>query len=403
MNRFAVVILPALLLTPFAALRAQAPPPGGAAQRGSPGAELPPGGASPQLDKLTLPKGFAIAIYADNVPGARSMALGSDGTIFVGTRQGGNVYAVVDRNRDNRADEVITIASGLNMPNGVAFRNGALYVAEVSKVTRYDGALEFTKQGAAAKALKATVVNDTFPTDFMHGWKNIAFGADGLLYVPVGAPGNVVERPDPYSGIVRMKPDGSGLEVFARGVRNSVGLAWHPDTRALWFTDNGRDALGDDQPNDELNTAPKPGLHFGYPYCHEGSILDPEFGKGKSCGDYAPPAQKLGPHVAALGLKFYTGTMFPAEYRKQLFIVNHGSWNRSEKVSHTGYRIMLAKVQGDKVVSYEPFVQGWLQSSGGGLARQAWGRPVDLLELPDGSLLVSDDRANVIYRITYGS
>lgn len=406
MKRLAILVLPALLLAPPAP-RAKGLAPAAAAgggQRGVPGAELPPGGASPQLDKLSLPKGFRIAIYADQVPGARSMALGSDGTIFVGTQQLGSVYAVVDRNRDHKADEVITIASGLTQPNGVAFKNGALYVAEISKVTRYDGALEFTKQPAGGPgALKTTVVNDTFPTDRPHGWKHIAFGPDGLLYVPVGAPGNIVERPDPYAAILRMKPDGSGLEVFARGVRNSVGLAWHPDTRALWFTDNGRDALGDDQPNDELNHAPKQGMHFGYPYCHEGAILDPEFGKGKSCGDYAPPAQKLGPHVAALGLKFYTGTMFPAEYRKQLFIVNHGSWNRSEKVSHTGYRIMLAKIQGGQVVSYEPFVQGWLQSSGSGLARQAWGRPVDLLELPDGSLLVSDDRANVIYRITYGS
>ncbi|MQA28255.1 MAG: sorbosone dehydrogenase family protein [Luteitalea sp.] len=359
------------------------------------GAPVPPSGATVQLGQLKLPAGFSIAVYADNVAGARSMALGPDGTVFVGTQRG-NVFAVVDRNGDHRSDEVITIASDLTQPNGVAFRDGALYVAEISRITRYDGALDFTKQPAgAAAALKTTVVTDKLPTDRPHGWKYLGFGPDGLLYTQIGAPGNLVDRGDPYATIVRMKPDGSAFEIFARGVRNSVGLAWHPDTRELWFTDNGRDMLGDEVPNDELNVAAKPGMHFGYPYCHEGTILDPEFGKGKSCADYAPPAAKLGPHVAALGLKFYSGSMFPAEYRKQLFIVNHGSWNRSAQVSHTGYRVMLAKLQNNTVVSYEPFVEGWLQGG-----RQAWGRPVDLLELPDGSLLVSDDRASVLYRIT---
>jgi glucose/arabinose dehydrogenase len=369
-----------------------APPRGG----GGLGAQLPPTGAAPQLDKLTTPKGFAVALWADKVPGARSMALGPDGVVFVGTQRG-DVYAVVDRNRDNKADDVLTIASGLTQPNGVAYRDGSLYVAEISRITRYDGMPAYLKAGAGAAAAKPVVLNDQLPTDRAHGWKYLAFGPDGLLYTQVGAPGNIVERPDPYATIIRMKPDGTGVEIFARGVRNSVGLAWHPDTRELWFTDNGRDMLGDEQPNDELNTAPKAGLHFGYPYCHEGEISDPEFGAKRACSEFAPPAQKLGPHVAALGLKFYTGTMFPAEYRKQLFIVNHGSWNRSANVSHTGYRLMLAKLQGGKVVSYEPFVEGWLQNQ-----RQAWGRPVDLLVMPDGSMLVSDDRANVIYRITYG-
>jgi glucose/arabinose dehydrogenase len=379
------------LLTSLAVVLAQQPP----QQEGSLGAPVPPTGATVQLNQLKMPAGFSIAVYADKVAGARSMTLGSDGTVFVGTQRG-NVYAVVDRNRDNKADEVLTIASGLTQPNGVAFKDGALYVAEISRITRYDGRLDFTKQPAGtAPALKVSVVTDKLPTDRQHGWKYLAFGPDGLLYTQIGAPGNLVDRGDPYATLIRMKPDGSGLEIFARGVRNSVGMAWHPDTRDLWFTDNGRDMLGDEKPNDELNVATRPGLHFGYPYCHEGTILDPEFGKNKSCTDYVPPAAKLGPHVAALGLKFYAGSMFPAEYRKQLFIVNHGSWNRSAQAGHTGYRVMLAKLQNNKVVSYEPFVQGWLQGS-----RQAWGRPVDLLELPDGSLLVSDDRANVLYRIT---
>jgi len=404
------------LVAPLAVLLAQAPqqtpgaPPAGGPQRGGGqrggglvlGAEMPPGGAQPQLAKLKLPAGFSVALYADKVPGARSMALGSDGTVFVGTRQQ-TVYAVVDRNRDFKADEVLTLATGLTSPNGVAFRDGALYVAEINRLLRYDGVLEFAKvPNGAGPAPRQTVLNDKLPTDRQHGWKYLAFGPDNMLYTQIGAPGNLVDRGDPYATIIRMKPEGGDFEIFARGVRNSVGMTWHPDTRDLWFTDNGRDALGDEQPNDELNVAPAAGLHFGYPYCHEGSILDPQFGKDKNCADYTPPAYKLGPHVAALGLKFYAGSMFPAEYRKQLFIVNHGSWNRSAQVAHTGYRIMLAKVQGGKVVGYDRFIEGWLQTAeGASLARQAWGQPVDILELPDGSLLISDDRANVIYRVSY--
>ena len=397
-----VLIVSALAVS--TALVAQTPgtPQRGGGAGGVLGAAMPPGGATPQLDKIKLPQGFTIALFAENVRGARSMALGSDGTIFVGTRAQ-VVYAVVDRNGDFKADEVLTVASGLRSPNGVAFKDGALYVAEINKISRFDGVLSFAKvPGGTGPAPKQTVITDKLPTDPQHGWKYLSFGPDGLLYSQIGAPGNLVDRGDPYATIIRMKPDGSAFEIFARGVRNSVGQTWHPDTKELWFTDNGRDALGDEQPNDELNVAAKPGLHFGYPYCHEGVIPDPEFGKDKSCADYTPPAQKMGPHVAALGLKFYQGSMFPAEYRKQLFVVNHGSWNRSAQVSHTGYRIMVAKIQGSKVTGYEPFAEGWLQKAEGAeVARQAWGQPVDLLELPDGSLLVSDDRANVIYRIVY--
>jgi glucose/arabinose dehydrogenase len=358
------------------------------------GAPVPPSGATPQLEKIKLPPGFSIAVWADKVDGARQMALAPDGTVFVGTQRQGNVYALADRNKDNRADAVVTLASGLNTPNGVAFRDGTLYVAELNRVVRFDNILASLKPGMTP--LTPAVVNDKFPSDRLHGWKYLAIGPDGMLYVPVGAPCNVCDRPDPYNSIMRMKPDGSGLETFARGIRNTVGFTWHPDTRDLWFTDNGRDMLGDEQPNDELNRATKAGLHFGYPYCHEGSIVDPEFGKGRACADYVPPAQKLGPHVAALGLKFYTGSMFPAEYRKQLFIAQHGSWNRTPAAGHTGYRIMLARVSGDRVVGYETFAEGWLEDG-----KQAWGRPVDVLELSDGSLLVSDDRTHAIYRITY--
>src|SRR5688572_1653495 len=371
--------------------------PGGNVAQGTDGlgALLPPGGARPQPEKIKLPPGFSIAIWADGVKGARTMTLASDGTVFVGTWQGGNVYALADRNKDNRADGVVTVASGLTMPNGVAFKDGTLYVAEVNRIVRFDNVLASVKPGMSA--LTPTVVYDKLPSDRHHGWKYLRIGPDGYLYVLVGAPCNICERPDPYASILRVKPDGSGFEVFARGVRNTVGFTWHPDTRELWFTDNGRDTLGDDQPNDEINVAAKAGLHFGFPYCHEGTIVDLEFGKGKQCSDFQGPAQKLGAHVAPLGLTFYNGTMFPAEYRKRLFIAQHGSWNRSPAAGHSGYRLMVARVEGNKVTGYDLFAEGWLEGG-----KQAWGRPVDVLELADGSLLVSDDRAHAIYRISHG-
>lgn len=339
------------------------------------------------LNKISLPDGFEISIYASDVPGARSMALGPNGTLFVGTRVG-KVYAIVDRNRNNRADEVITVARGLRMPNGVAFRGGALYVGEVSRVLRYDNI-----EARLSNPPTPVVVNDTFPGDRHHGWKFIRFGPDGQLYVPVGAPCNVCERSDGrYALIMRMNPDGTGLEVFARGVRNTVGFDWHPETKTLWFTDNGRDWLGDDVPPDELNHAPRKGLHFGFPYCHGGDISDPEFGEKHACEEFVPPAMKVGPHVAAIGMRFYTGTMFPDRYRNQIFIAEHGSWNRSTPI---GYRVTLVRLEENRAVTYEVFAEGWLQGNA------AWGRPADVLVMPDGALLVSDDRAGVIYRIVY--
>jgi len=345
-------------------------------------------GATLPLEQIKLPPGFRIEIYASGVPNARSMTLSPNGTLFVGTRTEGNVYAIVDRNGDHKADDVITIARGLNMPNGVAFRDGALYVAEVRRILRYDD-IEARLQTPP----KPGVVSDAFPGDRHHGWKFIRFGPDGMLYVPVGAPCNICEpNPDRYAVITRMRPDGSGLEPFARGVRNTVGFDWHPDTQELWFTDNGRDWMGDDLPPDELNRAPRSGLHFGYPYCHGADIADPEFGAKRPCSAFTPPAQNLGPHVAALGMRFYTGTMFPGEYHHQIFIAEHGSWNRSTPI---GYRVTLVRLQNNRAVSYEVFADGWLQRG------RAWGRPVDVLVMPDGALLVSDDRANVIYRISY--
>jgi glucose/arabinose dehydrogenase len=338
------------------------------------------------LDKIKLPPGFSISIYATGVRNAREMALGPNGTLFVGSMNAGSVYAVVDRDKDYKADEVIRIAEGLEMPSGIAFRDGSLYVAESFRVTRYDNIESQLKNRP-----KPVVVNDKFPTDRHHGWKFIAFGPDGMLYVPVGAPCNIC-RPDARHGVIdRMKPDGSGLEVFATGVRNSVGFDWHPETKELWFTDNGRDEMGDNTPPDELNYAPEKGMNFGFPDCHAGTIRDPEFGQ-QPCSKFTPPALNLTPHGAAIGMRFYTGSMFPPEYRNQIFIAEHGSWNRSTPI---GYRVMVARLEGNKAVKYEPFAEGWLQGS------RAWGRPADVLVMPDGSLLVSDDQADTIYRITF--
>jgi glucose/arabinose dehydrogenase len=338
------------------------------------------------LEKIKLPPGFEIAVFADNVPGAREMALGSAGTLFVGSMREGRVYAV--RIRDNKAVETLTVASGLNLPAGVAFRDGALYVSDVSRVLRFDRI-----EADLAHPPRPVALGARFPAEMQHGWKFIAFGPDGLLYVPVGAPCNICD-PDGsrYANIMRMAPDGGGLEVYARGIRNSVGFDWHPQTHELWFTDNGRDALGDDVPNDELNHAPRAGMHFGFPYCHEGDVPDPQFGAQHECAQFTPPVVKLGPHVAALGMRFYTGGMFPPEYRNNAFIAEHGSWNRSRKI---GYRVMRVVLTGGKPAKYEALAEGWLQG------QAAWGRPTDVLVMPDGALLVADDYAGVIYRISY--
>lgn len=343
-----------------------------------------------RLASIRLPDGFSIAVFSDQVPGARSLALSPKGIVYVGTREAGKVYAVVDRDHDGRADEVRTIASGLRSPNGVAWRDGALYVAEVSRILRFDGI-----DGRLANPPAPKVITDAYPTDGHHGWKFIRFGPDGKLYVPVGAPCNLCDAEKPiYASITRISPQGGKPEIFVRGVRNTVGFDWHPQTRELWFTDNGRDLLGDDVPPDELDRAPRAGLHFGYPYCHAGRIADPELGAGHPCSGFTPPAIALGPHVAAIGMRFYTGAMFPPAYRGQIFIAEHGSWNRSEPI---GYRVTLVRLRGNQAVSYEPFAEGWLRGGA------AWGRPVDVEVLADGSLLVSDDAAGAIYRITYAA
>jgi glucose/arabinose dehydrogenase len=340
------------------------------------------------LDQIRLPPGFRIAVWAEDVPDAREMALAPDGTVFVGTRRLGNVYAVRDTDGDQKADKVYVVARGLRSPNGVAFRDGSLYVAEISRVWRFDGILNHltNPEGPA-------LVTKDLPPDRWHGWKFIAFGPDGWLYVPVGAPCNVCERDDPrYASILRMKPDGTGLSVFASGIRNTVGFDWDPATKDLWFTDNGRDHLGDEAPSDELDHAPRKGMNFGFPYCHGGDVPDPEFGKAHPCSDFTPPAWKFPAHVAPLGMRFYTGRMFPPEYRGSVFVAEHGSSNRTHKI---GYRIEFVKIRGGRAVSASVFAEGWRQGD------RNWGRPVDVLGMPDGALLVSDDDAGAIYRISY--
>ncbi|HAR64281.1 MAG TPA: sorbosone dehydrogenase [Candidatus Margulisbacteria bacterium] len=341
------------------------------------------------IDKIMLPQGFKISIYAENVPDARSMTLSPGGIVFVGSRVAGKVYAIINNNKDNKADEVITITSGLNEPNGVAFKDGSLYVAEATRIIRFDNI-----ENRIYNPPPPIVINDSFPQAKSHSWKYIAFGPEGLLYISVGAPCNAcISKVENYATIMRMNPDGSGLEIYARGVRNSLGFDWNPEGEDLWFTDNGRDLMGDNQPPDELNRAPRKGLNFGFPYCHGINIPDPEFGKLRDCSEFTPPEIELGPHVAALGMKFYTGSLFPAEYKNQIFIAEHGSWNRSVSI---GYRITLVRLENNKAVGYQPFAEGWLQDNGA-----AWGRPVDLQVMPDGALLVSDDKNGTVYRISY--
>ncbi len=336
--------------------------------------------APPQ--KLEVPPGFSVSVYAD-VPGARSMALAPDGTLFVGTRAS-KVFRVSDRDKNRVADKVEVLAEGLNRPNGVAFHKGSLYVAEISRILRYDK----TTPGS-----QPTVVTDSLPTDRHHGWKFIRFGPDGKLYVPVGAPCNVCESENPiYASILRMNPDGSQREIFAHGVRNTVGFDWQPDTGVLWFTDNGRDWLGDDRPPCELNRAPKLSLHFGFPYRWGHNQKDPEFGDRGEQYDFTPPVRGFQAHTAPLGMRFYQGKMFPKRYQNQILVAQHGSWNRSSKV---GYRVMLVEVQGDKVIQATPFMTGFLRRG------SVSGRPVDIEVLDDGSVLVSDDHAGKIYRISH--
>jgi len=341
--------------------------------------------AADEPAQIRLPPGFHIDYYARDVPNARSMALGAKGALFVGTRTGGRVYALRDANGDGVAERRYLLAEGLDMPNGVAFRDGALYVAESGAILRYEGI-----EARLERPPKPAVVR-RLPAYRHHGWRYIAFGPDDRLYLSLGAPCNVCESPR-FGRIVRMRPDGSSMETVAFGVRNSVGFDWHPSTKMLWFTDNGRDWLGDDLPPDEINRLEREGTHFGFPFCHGGEVQDPGF-NDRPCGEFTPPALKLPAHVAPLGIRFYTGEQFPECYHGQAFVAEHGSWNRSEPV---GYQVIVVQIKEGRVMDAAPFASGWLRLDG-----RVIGRPVDLMVMPDGALLVSDDRAGVIYRITY--
>lgn len=353
-------------------------------------AGVPAGRAqSPPLERIQLPRGFTISLVA-RVPHAREMTFGARGTLFVGSTDG-SVYAITFAQPDARGPATVrTVATGLRNPIGVAWHRGALYVSAVSRILRFDAIEDHLGQPPPA-----VTVTDRFPGDAHHGGKFIAFGPDGRLYVPVGAPCNVCASDSTrYANIQRLNADGSGDEIVATGVRNSVGFDWDPVTGDLWFTDNGRDLLGDDVPPDELDHLTAVGQNFGFPYCHGGTIPDPGFGAGHPCSQFVAPARTLGAHVAALGMRFYTGSQFPAMYRNQIFIAEHGSWNRSRKV---GYRVTMVTLDRDRrAVAYEPFATGWLEGE------SAWGRPADVVVAPDGSLLVSDDTAGAIYRIRYG-
>lgn len=343
------------------------------------------------IDQIVLPEGFSISIYANDVENARSIDLSPNGTLFVGTRSKGSVYALRDTDGDLKADEKYILMEGGNMPNGVAFKDGDLYVAEVNRILKFaDIESKLSNPG------EPVVVFDGYPEEKHHGWKFIEFGPDGKLYVPVGAPCNICEsKDDIFNSITRINPDGTGMEVVQRGVRNTVGFTWHPVTKELWFTDNGRDMMGDDIPACELNRASKDQMHFGYPYCHQGDLADPEYGAKRKCDEFTAPVQNLGPHVAPLGVEFYNSGQFAEAFQNKLFIAEHGSWNRSKKI---GYRITTVSLDDSfNSTGYDIFAEGWLNKE----KDEVWGRPVDLEWMPDGSMLVSDDFADVIYRISY--
>ena len=342
------------------------------------------------IDKLKVPAGFKVEVWAEGLPNARSMALGNKGTVFVGTRQLKEVYAVVDRGGKR---EVKTLFKGMDTPNGIAFSRGTLYIAERNRITRYDGIEDRLDNPPEAKVIIDNLDPNNAPGHF---WKFLAMGPDGKLYFNIGAPGNIVMPSYREASISRVDPKSGTMENVAMGVRNSVGFDWHPKTRQLWFTEHARDWLSDDTPNDELNVVTRKGQHFGYPFCHQGDILDPEYGKGRDCKEFTPPALKLGAHIAPIGMRFYTGKMFPAEYQNNIFIAMRGSWNRTIKQGYNVTRVVLSEKGAPKM---EPFLTGFLVDEKAD--PPMWGRPADVMQMRDGSLLVSDDHNGIIYRVSY--
>ena len=341
------------------------------------------------LSRLRLPDGFSIRTLTLDVPDARQMALADDGTLFVGTRRRGTVHAIPNA-LSAESPEVLTVAKGLKMPNGVAIADDDLYVAEVSRVLRFPSIV--ARLADSEGSAPYDVVTDQLPDKTHHGWKYIKFGPEGQLYVPVGAPCNICLSEDPrFAALLRMDPETGATTIYASGIRNTVGFAWHPTTGELWFSDNGRDLMGDDVPPEEINVASGPGQHFGYPFIHGSDIQDPKFGNDAPQLEFTPPLLEIQAHAAALGLDFHTHDQFPPPYRGALFIAEHGSWNRSAKV---GYRVSVVTFE-DGEPRYAPFITGWLEGE------RQWGRPVDVLAAPDGSLLISDDQQGAIYQVTW--
>lgn len=340
------------------------------------------------LQQLHLPYGFAVSIFAEDVPGARQMAIGEHGVVFVGTNTGA-VYALTDRDGDGVAEQRHTIANELYLPNGVAYKSGALYVIEVNRISRFDEI-----ESSLDNPPKPVVIFDKLPSDKQHGWKYLKFGPDGKLYSAIGAPCNVC-NPDriDYATLFRVNPDGSEFELIARGVRNSVGFDWEPRTRHLFFNDNGRDHMGDDLPPDELNQYTGTGIHYGFPFCYGNNIPDPDWVGDKKCGSYHMPVWLYKAHVAPLGMRFYTGNQFPEQYYKQLFVAQHGSWNRSQP---QGYQVAMVRFSNSEPINEQAFVSGWLTPKG-----EVLGRPVDVVQTANGSLLISDDKLGVIYKVEY--
>ena len=332
------------------------------------------------LSQIKLPRGFKIEVVVD-IPGARSLVESPSGTLFVSTRDEGKVYAYRDK-------KLFVLATGLTAPNGIDFLDGALYIAETGRISRLDRV-----EADLLHPPKPKIIVTDLPTQAHHGWRYMRFGPDHKLYLSVGAPCNVCKVDDPLGTIMRMNRDGSNREVYARGVRDSVGFDWDPASHELWFTDNGRDMLGDEHPPDELNHASHSGMHFGFPFCHGGDEPDPDFGKEHPCSEFVAPVQKIPAHDASLGMRFYNGKMFPSEYRGNILIAEHGSWNRS---TPRGYRVSRVRLGSDgSSQGYEVFAEGWLQGG------RAWGRPVDVLIAHDGSVLISDDYSGAVYRISY--
>lgn len=345
---------------------------------GHPGKDIP-------IQKFKLPAGFKIELYAGDLQEARSMAISAKGTVFVSQRSHDAVFAITEKNGKREVKKLLT---GMTNPNGVAFANGTLYVAERERILAYDDIEDHLDTPPQPK-----IVLDGLPHQDGHYWKFMVMGPDGWLYFNQGSPTNLTMPSYVQAAILRVNPNSHVMEVYARGVRNSVGMAFHPETGQLYFTDNGRDWLGEDEPSDELNRATAKDQHFGYPFCHQGDILDPVYGKYASCADFVPPIQKLGPHVAALGMRFYTGSMFPADWKNNIIVAEHGSWNRTVKSGYNLSRVVLNEA--GEVQKYEPFLTGLLDS------QNILARVVDVQVMPDGSLLVSDDWNGAVYRITY--